>query len=179
MHSLTIDVGRGNPGAGGLKYHTSNMGTVENVAIRSSDPALRGAVYIGAGRTMYALDAESGRERWRLRTGGTTVYAPAVVGRTVLFTSGDGCLYAAGEHGLTAIEWAAPVVALCSPSLRADRSAGTLSMHVGARGRRRVSRIVRWPSGLLKAGPRRRRNRRTRRRPSRTRVHSGSFGYEE
>jgi len=40
---LTIDVGTGNPGAIGMRFHTSNMGSVYDVAIRSSDPEQLGA----------------------------------------------------------------------------------------------------------------------------------------
>ena len=44
VHDLTIDVGRGNPGAVGLHFHTNNGGTCGNVVIRSSDLQRRGAV---------------------------------------------------------------------------------------------------------------------------------------
>ncbi len=48
MHScvrnLTIDVGAGNPGAVGLRFMTNNVGMVERVTIRSSDPAGAGAI---------------------------------------------------------------------------------------------------------------------------------------
>jgi hypothetical protein len=42
VRDLTIDIGRGNPKATGLKFNASNQGTVRNVTIRSAD---------GAGRT--------------------------------------------------------------------------------------------------------------------------------
>ncbi|MEL6109293.1 MAG: glycosyl hydrolase family 28-related protein [Planctomycetota bacterium] len=38
LYNVTIDVGKGNPGAVGLNYFTSNAGCVRNVRIRSSDP---------------------------------------------------------------------------------------------------------------------------------------------
>ena len=44
MVNLTIDVGRGNPGAVGLHYHTNNYGAVYHLTIRTSDPQRRGAV---------------------------------------------------------------------------------------------------------------------------------------
>jgi hypothetical protein len=34
---VTIDTGRGNPGAKALEYHSNNMGRLENVVIRSGD----------------------------------------------------------------------------------------------------------------------------------------------
>jgi len=44
VHNLTIDTGTGNPGAIGMRYHTSNQGAVTNVLIRSGDPQRLGAV---------------------------------------------------------------------------------------------------------------------------------------
>jgi hypothetical protein len=42
LFDLTIDVGRGNPGAVGLHYLNNNQGTIRDVTVRSSDPARRG-----------------------------------------------------------------------------------------------------------------------------------------
>jgi len=48
MHSyirnLTVDVGRGNPGAAALRFMTNNSGAVYDVTIRSSDPQKAGAI---------------------------------------------------------------------------------------------------------------------------------------
>ncbi len=48
MHSyarhFTVDVGVGNAGAVGVRYMTNNVGTIEHVTIRSSDPAGLGAI---------------------------------------------------------------------------------------------------------------------------------------
>ncbi|GAB4515789.1 MAG: hypothetical protein Tsb0013_20340 [Phycisphaerales bacterium] len=44
VRDLTIDIGAGNLGATGLKYHNNNQGTVRNVTIRSSDPGKIGSV---------------------------------------------------------------------------------------------------------------------------------------
>ncbi len=44
VRQLTIDVGKGNPGAAGFRYFTNNTGTMRNVTIRSSDPRKRGAI---------------------------------------------------------------------------------------------------------------------------------------
>ncbi|MGB2820922.1 MAG: glycosyl hydrolase family 28-related protein, partial [Phycisphaerae bacterium] len=43
MVNLTIDAGRGNPGAVGVHYHTNNYGAIYHITIRSSDPQKRGA----------------------------------------------------------------------------------------------------------------------------------------
>ncbi len=42
IEDLTLDVGAGNPGAIGLRFHSSNTGRVQNVTVRSSDPEYRG-----------------------------------------------------------------------------------------------------------------------------------------
>jgi len=48
MHSyvrnLTVDVGRGNPGAIGLRFMSNNSGAMYNVTIRSSDPKMAGRI---------------------------------------------------------------------------------------------------------------------------------------
>jgi hypothetical protein len=56
MHSyvrnLTVDVGRGNPGAVGLRFMSNNSGAMDHVTVRSSDPK-------GAGR--LGLDLRQGQ----------------------------------------------------------------------------------------------------------------------
>ena len=44
VENLTIDIGKGNPGAVGIKFFSNNTGAVRNVKIKSSDEKLRGAV---------------------------------------------------------------------------------------------------------------------------------------
>lgn len=44
LENITIDVGAGNPGAVGLRFHANNVGAIRNVRITTSDPA-------GAGHT--------------------------------------------------------------------------------------------------------------------------------
>lgn len=44
VRDLTFDVGRGNPGAAGVLWMANNVGVLENVILRSSDPEGRGAV---------------------------------------------------------------------------------------------------------------------------------------
>lgn len=38
VYHITIEIGKGNPGAVGLNFHTSNTGMVRDVAIRATDP---------------------------------------------------------------------------------------------------------------------------------------------
>lgn len=45
LENVTIDIGAGNPGAVGVRFHANNTGAVRNVKIVSSDPA--GAGYAG------------------------------------------------------------------------------------------------------------------------------------
>lgn len=44
VKNLTVDVGRGNPGASGIRFLTNNTGGMYQVTVRSSDPERRGAV---------------------------------------------------------------------------------------------------------------------------------------
>lgn len=39
LEGVTIDTGRGHPGAKALEYHSNNVGRLENVVLRSSDAA--------------------------------------------------------------------------------------------------------------------------------------------
>jgi len=52
VHNLSVDVGTGNPGAVGLRFMSNNIGAMDYVTIRSSDPK-------GAGRT--GLDLSQGQ----------------------------------------------------------------------------------------------------------------------
>ena len=57
-----------------------------------------GVVYVGsADGYLYAVGAESGRERWRFETDGPVFSSPAVVDGVVYVGSGDGRLYAVGS----------------------------------------------------------------------------------
>lgn len=49
VRDLTIDVGRGNPGAIGLQFNASNQGTIRNVAIRAAEGS--GAIGLDMGFT--------------------------------------------------------------------------------------------------------------------------------
>ncbi len=50
IFNLTVDVGRGNPGAIGIDYISNNRGAIRNVTIRSSDPQGQGAVGVAMSR---------------------------------------------------------------------------------------------------------------------------------
>lgn len=62
----------------------------------ASSPVVGGGLaFAGSGDGhVYALDAESGRERWRFRTGGRVRSSPALVDGTLYVGSFDGILYA-------------------------------------------------------------------------------------
>ncbi len=61
-----------------------------------SSPAVHnGVVYFGSeDKYLYALDAQSGKERWKFATGGAVHASPTVLDGTVYFTSFDGYCYA-------------------------------------------------------------------------------------
>lgn len=44
FNDMTVDTGKGNPGASGLRYFSNNTGGMRNVTIRSSDPKLAGGI---------------------------------------------------------------------------------------------------------------------------------------
>jgi len=51
IRNLTVDVGKGNPGAIGVQFIANNQGGVYHVTIRSSDPAGAGAIGLDLGYT--------------------------------------------------------------------------------------------------------------------------------
>jgi hypothetical protein len=64
-------------------------------AVMHSSPAvIDGVAYVGSGNGfLYALDAETGGERWRFRTGDAVLSSPAVVDGVIYIGSNDGNLY--------------------------------------------------------------------------------------
>jgi outer membrane protein assembly factor BamB len=63
--------------------------------IRSSAALAQGVLFFGSGDgQLYAVDAATGKERWRFKTGGAVHSSPAVAQGVVYFTSRDGSLYA-------------------------------------------------------------------------------------
>lgn len=68
----------------------------ESGDLYTSSPVVAGGILVvGAGDGhVYALDAETGAERWRFRTGGRVRSSPAVAGGRVFVGSMDGILYA-------------------------------------------------------------------------------------
>jgi len=73
----------------GVKFSFQTNGPVR------STPALSGGLlYFGSGDgALYAVDAESGYERWHFKTGGAVHSSPAVVNGVVFFSSRDQFLY--------------------------------------------------------------------------------------
>jgi len=71
-----------------------------------SSPALvNGVAVVGAGDgAVYAIDAPSGRVRWKTRTGGRVRSSPAVSGDRVFVGSADGCVYAL-DLATGAVRW--------------------------------------------------------------------------
>jgi hypothetical protein len=78
-----------------------------------------GKVFVGTLHgTMHAIDAETGRDIWRYKTGGAILHTAAVSGGKVFFGGADGVIYAVGSaDGHLAWEvqtgsavWNAPVV---------------------------------------------------------------------
>ena len=63
--------------------------------IRGTPAVVDGVAYFGSGDgNFYAIDAQSGKERWRFTTGGGVHSSPAVFSGNVYFASRDGYLYA-------------------------------------------------------------------------------------
>lgn len=60
---------------------------------KSSPAVAQGRVFVGVGRDVLALDAQTGRELWRQATGGKVDSSPLVVGGTVYVGSDDRSLY--------------------------------------------------------------------------------------
>jgi outer membrane protein assembly factor BamB len=74
----------------GLKWKFKTGGPV-----RSSPVVTDGFVYIGSGDgRVYALDAETGKERWSFKTEGPVLSSACVAGGIVYIGSDDGNLYA-------------------------------------------------------------------------------------
>jgi eukaryotic-like serine/threonine-protein kinase len=74
----------------GIKFRYKAAGP-----IRSTPAVFNGSLYFGCGDGyLYALDCQSGVERWKFKTGGAVYSSPAVSEATVYFSSRDGYLYA-------------------------------------------------------------------------------------
>jgi outer membrane protein assembly factor BamB len=67
----------------------------------SSSPAIsKGIVYFGSyDGYLYALDANSGQEKWKFQTGGIISSDPAVTDNVIYIVSDDGSLYAVNNNG--------------------------------------------------------------------------------
>jgi outer membrane protein assembly factor BamB len=93
---------RGNPQHTGV-YDTNTVRHFDQVQwafetggpVRSSPAVANGVVYFGSGDgRLYAVDAETGKERWRFETGGAVHGSAAVAGGLVYISSRDHYLYA-------------------------------------------------------------------------------------
>jgi outer membrane protein assembly factor BamB len=59
------------------------------------DAVAHGVVYVGSNDShLYAVDAKTGREKWKFKTGGKVLSSPAVANGVVYVGSEDGYLYA-------------------------------------------------------------------------------------
>jgi outer membrane protein assembly factor BamB len=77
---------------GGVAWRVQTGGPVE-----SSPTVASGVVYIGSGDGhLYALDAQTGRQRWRFDAGRAITASPAVHGDLVFIGSRDGAYFAVG-----------------------------------------------------------------------------------
>src|ERR1044071_1637529 len=93
---------RGNPQHGGI-YTSAAVPKFTEVKCKFqthgqvySSPALaNGVLYVGSDDHMlYALDAETGTQKWKFKTGSRVTSSPAVASGTVFFGSFDGIFYA-------------------------------------------------------------------------------------
>lgn len=76
---------------GALRWQLDTGGAVKE----SSPVVVNGTVYVGSwNHVLWAVDAVSGEERWRCRTGGVVAASPAVANGTVYIGSWDKNLWA-------------------------------------------------------------------------------------
>jgi len=101
QQDATAAMFRGNPQLTGV-YATKPALSLDAVKfsvttggmIRGAAALDNGTLYFGSGDgNLYAVDAQSGAERWRFKTGGPVTSSPAVANGTVFFASRDGKLY--------------------------------------------------------------------------------------
>ena len=91
MHRTGVYRASGVPELHGVRWRFKT----DDAAALSPPVAVDGRVYVGAADGhCYALDAETGKEVWRLKTRGPILDAPTVAAGTVYLGSGDGCVYA-------------------------------------------------------------------------------------
>jgi len=84
LMNITIDCGKGNPGAVGLRFHSSNSGAVRNVAIKSSDAELRGYAGILLDRGMEGVFTDISVTGFDYGIKMSDSYAPVVFENVVL-----------------------------------------------------------------------------------------------
>lgn len=79
---------------------TEAWATLAGKRIDGSPAVASGTVFVGAGDSLYAIDAASGDTQWRVRTDGTVSSTPAI-GDGVVYAPGDTTLYAVDGRGST------------------------------------------------------------------------------
>lgn len=74
-----------------------------------ADPAVAGGrVYFGAAdRTLYCLDAETGKRKWRRRLQGALLHPPVVQGRSVAVAASNSVVYFLSRKGGSVLSWEA------------------------------------------------------------------------
>ena len=99
LENVTIDVGRGNPGAAALAYSCSNYGGVRNVSLKSSDGKARVGIDMGvrnACSEMHGLDIDGFETGVRVASGAETV---VVLEDSRIVRAKTGVLAADAKHG--------------------------------------------------------------------------------
>jgi len=73
------------------------------------DPATAGGrVYFGAAdRTLYCLDAETGKRKWRRRLQGALLHPPVVQGKSVAVAASNSVVYFLSQKGGSVLSWEA------------------------------------------------------------------------
>lgn len=101
LHGTGVYVTKGVVQLHGLKWkhkmssQPGGFGLSINGKVGSTPAIIDGTIYIGGAEDyLFALDAETGQEKWRFKTPGGSVNSPAVADGIVYFGSGDENLYA-------------------------------------------------------------------------------------
>jgi outer membrane protein assembly factor BamB len=73
---------------GKLDWHFATSNAIYSSPAAAQVPGTPASVYVGSyNHNLYAIDAETGRERWRYDVGGEVPGTPTVVGKTVYTSS--------------------------------------------------------------------------------------------
>ncbi len=100
-YQLPINLTLTAPGAPRPAWTANVGGAVQSRLVRGAD----GSLYVSTmGGDLVALDASTGRERWRVRTGGAVFSTPHIDNGTVYFGSADHHVYAV-DAATGALKW--------------------------------------------------------------------------